>query len=157
MQLIGTRDCYGSRGNISASPPVINRPVMTRQFTPLDYCQFIIVGGESEEIVSVPFDPNTNQKAQFAVMTPMRGDYAVSLTGATDFSNLGVNGPLLNPVIFPLDNLHDFRVYSVIGTMLKICWYLDNPNGVKFDRPPIVSTIPVAAVDQFATAPELTI
>lgn len=127
---------HGCGINIPVSPPSVVRPVMTREFTLHDYCEFAVVGSESECTINIPVDPNTAQKARYVVFTPVRGDYVVSLNGATDFSHVGVNAPLLNPVGFPLMDITDFRVHSSGGVMLKICWYLDMPRGVKVDRPP---------------------
>ncbi|MEB4590088.1 hypothetical protein VSS37_03765 [Candidatus Thiothrix sp. Deng01] len=129
---------YHSHGCVVApvAPPPVAKPVMTRAFTLHDYCEFAVVGAEGECTVNIPVDPNTGQKARYVVFTPVKGDYVVSLNGATNFDHLGTNAPLLNPIGFGLDDLADFRLYSMGGCFLKICWYLDIPCGVKADRPP---------------------
>ncbi|UJS26275.1 hypothetical protein [Thiothrix winogradskyi] len=113
------------------------KPLLTDSFTLHDFCQFVVVGSECECQVDIPSDPNTGQRARFVTFVPVKGDYTVSITGATDFSHVGVNCPLLNPAGFDLTGISDLRVFSMSGAMVKVCWYRSMPRGFQADRSPL--------------------
>ena len=127
-----------SCSNVIPRTTQVVKSLMTNDFSLNDYCEFVTLSPECECIVSVPSDPNILKKAAYVVFTPVKGDFSVSLTGATEFSDRpSCNAPLLNPAGFPVSDLAEFRVYSLSGCLVKVCWYLDIPRGVKVDRSPL--------------------
>ena len=108
-------------------PPLPVKPMFTDRYTVRDFCQLVEIPAGTSVTVAIPNDPNTTTRAAWVAFTSMGGDYAVSVTGAPDFTNTGTNTPIVNVEKLNLTDVSDLRIWAKETTKVKVCWYRAEP------------------------------
>ena len=119
----------------SMTQPIHNpNALITADFTQHDYCQFLQLPVECNNVaLAVPMDGCN--RAQYAYITPMCGDYTVSIGSPVGFTSLpDKNTPFVNPRLLDVREAVNLYFYSENGAKLKVCWYSAKPTSLPIDQ-----------------------